>query len=180
MSEIETLAPLIAASSREGFVAEQDSAFLVLYLEVGETKQDWSFKTETMSGRHIIVKSGKTADGVALAKDADRYQIFRLVKVAGSPWPNRISVGRARNNDVVLPDKSVSKLHAHFTHDDTGAPRLSDAGSRNGTRVNSERAPDSNPVPVASGDLLTFGAVSLTYLDAGGLHDLVSQLFVDL
>src|SRR5262245_5971398 len=36
-----------------------------------------------------------------------------LVKRQGNPYPDRISIGRARNCDVVITDASVSKLHAH-------------------------------------------------------------------
>ncbi len=57
-------------------------------------------------------------DGVKLSTDSKRYRVFSMVKAARNPWVERISVGRARNNDIVLPHKSVSKLHAHFTKDD--------------------------------------------------------------
>ncbi|HTU58032.1 MAG TPA: hypothetical protein VMF89_06355, partial [Polyangiales bacterium] len=40
--------------------------------------------------------------------------ILPLRKGEGRPFPERISVGRATNCDVVIRDASISKLHGHF------------------------------------------------------------------
>lgn len=179
MIKIETLLPLVCSTTREEFVKEHSHPYLVLYLDDFDTtsnKQEWSFKTDTISSWHNDVEHMTTGDGVTLSKRASRYRVYGMVKATDSPWADRISVGRARNNDIVLPHKSVSKLHAHFSTGDDGGIVLSDAGSRNGTRINSHRLLDGAPVPTSPGDLLTFGAVALTHFDPGGLYDLVRQL----
>jgi hypothetical protein len=53
--------------------------------------------------------------------------------------PDRISLGRARNCDIVLRDPSVSKLHAHFRVKDDGKFDLVDRLSENGTEINGAR-----------------------------------------
>lgn len=48
------------------------------------------------------------------------------------------TVGRDRNNDIVIDHPSVSKLHAKIRQDDQGL-YLSDLGSTNGTYVNDDK-----------------------------------------
>ena len=47
---------------------------------------------------------------------------------------DRISVGRTRNNDIVFPDASVSKLHAYFTREARGIA-VKDMKTENGRVV---------------------------------------------
>ncbi len=41
-------------------------------------------------------------------------KVWRLKKSDRNTWRARISVGRAKNNDVVIRERAISKLHAHF------------------------------------------------------------------
>jgi hypothetical protein len=72
---------------------------------------------------------------------------------------DRISVGRARNKDLVLRHASVSKFHGWFQIDPKGGFDLTDAGSRNLTRVNGEPLPPREPKRVEPGDRIRFGTV---------------------
>ena len=81
--------------------------------------------------------------------------------VAGKPFSERISVGRARNNDIVLRHRSVSKFHAWFELGDEEDLRLGDARSTNRTILNGRKL-DKELQPIASGDELEFGAVHAT------------------
>ena len=57
------------------------------------------------------------------------------VRKVQSTFPSMITVGRARNNDIVVPDALVSKFHAFFRQLDDGEWGLADAGSANGTKL---------------------------------------------
>jgi pSer/pThr/pTyr-binding forkhead associated (FHA) protein len=75
--------------------------------------------------------------------------------------PNRVSVGRAPNKDIVLRHSSVSKFHAWFEVDESGSFFVTDAGSKNATWLNG--VPIVAPLaPVGPGDSLRFGAVDAT------------------
>ncbi len=101
---------------------------------------------------------------------ADATMVLPVRKTQDS-FPSMITVGRTANNDLVVPDASVSRLHAWFRLVGTRI-ELSDAGSRNGTTVGGRPLPARcAPCSVHSGDRLCFGRVCFTLLDAGALWD---------
>ena len=91
------------------------------------------------------------------------YYVQPLVKriLSGKTFTERISVGRARNNDVVLRHRSVSKFHAWFELGEKDELLLGDARSTNRTMLNG-RPVGRDIESVGSGDELRFGSVSAT------------------
>jgi hypothetical protein len=71
----------------------------------------------------------------------------------------RISVGRARNRDLVLRHPTVSKFHAWFERGEDGATYLHDADSRNQTLVNGTVLAPRARHAVGPGDAVRFGSV---------------------
>ncbi len=102
--------------------------------------------------------------------------VHPIVKSANNPYSDRISLGRARNCDVVLRHPSVSKLHAHVRHDDAGHWTLHDAGSHNGVQVSGRPVPKDGAAPIAAGDSVTLGALTLQVTDAAGLYNVITRL----
>jgi pSer/pThr/pTyr-binding forkhead associated (FHA) protein len=91
-------------------------------------------------------------------------------------FPNMITVGRTANNDLVVSDVSVSKVHAFFTQTPHGL-ELADAGSKNGTWVGSEELPPRGPArAVKLGDRLRFGRIGFTVVDAGVCWDTMDRM----
>ncbi len=88
--------------------------------------------------------------------------ILPLRKRGEAAFLNSISVGRARNHDVVLRHASVSKFHANLEIED-GRLYVKDAGSRNHTFLNHERV--ISRVEVRPGDNLRFGWVEALLVD---------------
>ncbi len=69
-------------------------------------------------------------------------------------------IGKAPQNDIILPDASVSSSHAMISLAD-GVFTLSDLGSRNGTFVNDVRIHDSRKLN--HGDLIRMGHCTITF-----------------
>lgn len=87
-----------------------------------------------------------------------------VVVVAGSGigevfvLETRLTVGRGRDADVIIPDAGISRRHAHLAFDG-GDASVEDLGSTNGTFVNGFRV---NGVhPLADGDKLQFGTSTI-------------------
>jgi hypothetical protein len=78
---------------------------------------------------------------------------------SGKDFIERVSVGRATNNDIVIRDDSVSKVHAWFARGEEGNIYIADAGSRNKTMINGVVIPLQSPEEINAGDALRFGAV---------------------
>ena len=115
------------------------SYFLTHYIEDDEMDDSWSFQTNSVSNTTVSKIRDLVESGIRLNADAHRFVAFPVQKnpKVQNPWTDRISVGRARNNDIFIRDSSVSKLHCYFTTMNRELT-LHDAGSRNGTMVNSE------------------------------------------
>jgi hypothetical protein len=73
--------------------------------------------------------------------------------------PDRTTIGRANDNDIVLSSPTVSKLHAWFEVDENGTHWVTDNGSRNGTKINGQRIAVERPAVVEPGDRVEFGLV---------------------
>lgn len=92
------------------------------------------------------------------------YSNSQLIQ-AGVPVTGELSLGRDSTNQVVISEPSVSRRHLVVRLDRIGQRDvvvLTDAGSRNGTFVNSQRIEER---VVAPGDLIRFGCCRLEILE---------------
>src|SRR5207237_8264351 len=80
---------------------------------------------------------------------------------------DRVSVGRAPDNDIALEDTTVSWLHAVFEKYPSGWC-VRDVGSSNGTFVNRERVVTEQRV--RNGDEVLIGECRLRFRTTGGAH----------
>ena len=69
------------------------------------------------------------------------------------PAKATVTVGRHRQNDIVLNDDTVSRHHACFVRDESGIT-VSDKGSKNGTIVNAIKV---ESVRLEDGDVVRIG-----------------------
>jgi pSer/pThr/pTyr-binding forkhead associated (FHA) protein len=76
------------------------------------------------------------------------------------PVEIRVTIGRAPENDIHLPDSSVSRRHA-LVYVVDGRAVLEDLGSQNGTYLNEIRV---DKALLSSGDTLRFGKVTTLFL----------------
>jgi hypothetical protein len=84
-------------------------------------------------------------------------------------FPERISVGRAANKDIVLRHESVSKFHGWFEVDAALCLYVVDAGSTNHTVVRSRQLTARAREPAPPGTPIRFGSVETYVVDAASL-----------
>ena len=98
------------------------------------------------------------------------YPIRRTERSVG----HLVTLGRTANNDVVIPDISVSRFHAFAKEAEAGGLVIQDAGSTNGTMVNSDSVPSQGHGPameLKTGDSVRLGQVEFSYLNVHNLLD---------
>ena len=120
------------------------------------------------SGRFLLTEPGAEARH----PDPGEALVFPVARRpgAGDAFPPGVTIGRATSSDVVLDDTSVSRLHALLQYEPRGAQWfLSDAGSRNGTRLNGLKLEPRTRGQVQDGAELTLGDASLRFFTPQGL-----------
>jgi hypothetical protein len=101
------------------------------------------------------------------------------VRRNGRSASHLITVGRAPDNDVIVPDVSISRFHAFVKEGTRGQWLMQDAGSTNGTTVNGHSVPRQGHGPateLTSGDDVRLGQVELTFLDGNALVSFALRL----
>jgi pSer/pThr/pTyr-binding forkhead associated (FHA) protein len=66
-------------------------------------------------------------------------------------FESKVTVGRAKNNDIIIRERKISKLHSQFIPGDE-SHQLVDMGSSNGTVVNGIKLKEGKPHGLKSGD----------------------------
>ncbi len=82
-------------------------------------------------------------------------RVFPLVKRV-QVFPDKITIGRSGNNDIVLDDLLVSKLQSYVTFEQ-GKTMITDVESKNGTFIDSRKIPPMQKFECLDGALLGFG-----------------------
>lgn len=154
-----------AKLERDAFRARHRGHYLVGYFRQMDASL-LGFNT----GKLTAIPDLESSDATSLLP-----KVWRLKKSDRNTWRHRISVGRAKNNDVVIRERGISKLHAHFFPPDTGdaSLRICDIGSGNGTEVNGEKLPPDEPVVVSTGDEITFGDTACQLHDDTTLYSIL-------
>jgi hypothetical protein len=156
--------------TRTEFVRTYDHLWLIR--ELGSGEQSSGYHTKSVN-RHRNTQRDQTPSSASLtglSREPNRYACCPLVKAGSNPWSDRVTVGRATNNDIVLWHSSISKLHGWFQRGSDGVLKLYDARSKNGTRIGSALVP-ADGVEVTSGMLLMFGSMLCELVDSDRLYE---------
>ena len=102
-----------------------------------------------------------------------RHWVIEVKKPAGAPGQDRIFLGRGETNDICLPHKTVSKLHAYLVRDPKITMRwfVVDTSSSNGTKTNGLRVPERAKVALLDGDTIAFGRCVFQWMSATSLYE---------
>jgi pSer/pThr/pTyr-binding forkhead associated (FHA) protein len=87
-----------------------------------------------------------------------------------------VTLGRASDNDIIIPAPTISKHHVRFMQMPQGYWCIEDRSSRNLTYLDRDRLSPGQPYPLYNGQEIFFGReISATYYRADGLWNLISQ-----
>lgn len=106
---------------------------------------------------------------------ASEWLVLPVIKRPSSPFPGRITVGRATNCDIVLRVPTVSKVHAHILYEESGVFGLQNNRPSNATLLNNERLAPGESRPLQIGDSIRLGTLEFEFVDAIRLYDIVKS-----
>jgi hypothetical protein len=107
------------------------------------------------------------------------FLVFPVRKKPGETSDKAIWIGRGTHNDIVIPEASISTMHAFVRIDEAGKFYVQDMMSKNGTYVFNQRVPalgTGEPLPFSTGDRIRFGTLKLTFLAVAEFITMVNQL----
>jgi hypothetical protein len=116
-----------------------------------------------------IKNSGKHRASLALV-----HRVFPLAK-APHAAAGPVAVGRTNENDVTIPEYSISKRHCEFDLKG-GVVTVADCGSTNGTTLNGTPLERGAPVPLCGGEQITMGRFTFVFETPAGFLEFVSGL----
>ncbi len=143
---MEHLAGELREAGEDAFRKRYACAFLVL--KHGPPKMDDSIDLFTEKA-YLPLSGGQISPLTGI-------KAVPLVKSDRNAFGSKITVGRSRNNDVVIRAGLVSKLHAAFHPDGRDRCGLQDMGSLNGTVVNGKRLAKKEQARLENGDTISF------------------------
>jgi len=149
---------------------------VLLWPQAGDWIEDTAFQFETFSSEYSDELPGE----ISPATESQIYEtlVIAVAKHASSAPANMICLGRAANNDIVIANNTVSKLHTYFVVSEEGdSCEIVDANSTNGTVVNNKRLVAYKNKPLFNRDNIHFGpSIQMVYLTSEGFYDLLQQL----
>ena len=126
--------------------------------DTGQSEQDIDYATRTLS--------------LSFDPLPALSQLVEVRKNPHNPFPDRITIGRATNCDVVLRLGFVSKVHAHLLIEGDKLT-LRDNKASNFTFHNHRRMEAGSSRLIQLGDILSFGALDLELVDATRLYEIL-------
>jgi hypothetical protein len=153
---------------RDEFLASAAPAALVRYRALDQTAIG-ATHTLTLDQDYPDDASvdGTLPFGKEMPPEVD-LEVYPLTKKAGASFADRITIGRTANNDVVINDSSVSRLHAYIRRDGNNW-LVADAGSKNGSWLRATKLEARRETQLPSRTVLRIGEVELTFYTAADL-----------
>ena len=166
-SNLELLSPTLKPIAHELRQAVTHHATYEGYSLAGEAVITFEHDENLGSSECVIrpskVSSVRATTTSAVEAEPVVRQVHSLVLDDGTRFEltnDKNIIGRQTTCDIVIADHNVSRVHADIrvVH---GTWQIDDRGSTNGTRVNGTVIVE--PTPLASGDVIAFGAVNIRF-----------------
>lgn len=160
------------ALDADAFAAKHGVGFLLHYGSLDEDEDSIDLETT-----QVTEYTDQVPEGAGTPQQ--NFQVFPVRKKPGESSDQAIWIGRGTHNDIVIPEASISTMHAFVRIDDAGMFYIQDMMSKNGTYVYNQRVPalgTGEPLPFSTGDRVRIGTLKLTFLATAEFITMVNQL----
>ena len=137
---------------------------ILVYVMIFKGKSDKRVKADAYRGREEVALPPDHPVFKAELIDAENVTANDSLSLTLNK--ESVSIGRDSSNDIVIPEESVSSLHATIEHKN-GYFYLEDHRSTNRTRLNFNEIKENEPVRLKSGDKIHIAVYEFRFL----LHD---------
>lgn len=104
---------------------------------------------------------------------SNEWRIVAVTKRPGNPFPERMTIGRTTNCDIVLRYPFISKVHAHILREPGGGFSIHDNRPQNFSFHQGRMLPPGSTQKLAIGDSIGFGSLEFEFVDAARLHEIL-------
>ena len=156
---------------RDEFLAAVAPGVLVRYRRTDPDPTVTGTKTLTMDEEDPGETVDETMPHGKFTPEPTEMELYPLAKKPGASFRDRITIGRTINNDVVIADLSVSRLHAYVRKPSGWV--VADAASKNGSWLDEVPLEPRREAPLPPGAVVRFGDVVLTFYRSAELFDLL-------
>lgn len=180
---VKKLAQVAGDRSQAGFVLEYPNAVILIQAHpdtpLGDGTDTGRFEPTPFHTQAFATTAGTRSPFAKDMRDTTRMRhleaaVTPLKKTNRNSFADMITVGRAANNDIILPASSVSKLHGYFAQSPGGKWRFCDSGSSNGTFIGGRRIEARVPLELSDGDEVFIGPdVPVIFMTPTGLFTMV-------
>jgi hypothetical protein len=137
---------------------------VILHTPADEPYQMQAHTVEATAGG--LTKKRPTKD------ELSKKYVIPLSKSPRNSYLSQITLGRARNNDIIIRSSRISKIHCMFHRDEEGY-LLEDMGSVNGTSINGTPGEKGKPVRLYDGDVIGIWRYVFEYVELDSLVDVL-------
>jgi hypothetical protein len=168
LSSFEDLAlSQFVAAYPNGFLVEKSERFL-------DKDVMFQFLTDVVEDEHVLeqLRQGTVRSAVLEAR------VIEITKRKDITEPDKITIGRSAENDIVIYNKMVSRNHAYlqFSSEDQ-ACFLVDAGSSNGTFLNNTQITPHEKYQLTDADEISIGPeTKVLFFASKAFHTFLSEL----
>lgn len=156
-----TLAPLRVETEVDIFTTGVSVSPTFGEFEEELKRQDEEHRRASELGAPNIPKNAPPIKDVKMTARVIASGASRNVKLSFKPGGKRLSVGRGKDNELMIQDGSVSKIHAALMMNREGTLLVADTGSTNGTFINGRRIAYGEARQIEDGDVVGFGDVEV-------------------
>ena len=155
------------ASYPNGFLVEKSERFL-------DKDVMFQFLTDVVEDEHVLeqLRQGSVRSAVLEAR------VIEIKKRKDLAEPDKITVGRSPDNDIVVYNKMASRKHAYLqTSSEAQACFLVDAGSSNGTFLNNNQITPHEKYQLTDADEISIGPeTKVLFFASEAFHTFLSEL----
>jgi pSer/pThr/pTyr-binding forkhead associated (FHA) protein len=148
------------------FVAQHPGYFLLKRPRPGQAKSESESAPGSFGFQTVAVKFDFDPFG-------DEWRIAPVKKRPGNPFPERMTVGRATNCDIILRVPFISKVHAHILLGPGDTFSIHDNGPSNRTFHKHRLLAADATQKLEVGDAIGFGSLEVEFVDSNRLYEVL-------